>query len=440
MRKLLLLSLVALTVFTGLHFSRGFKHVDEVIATPTGPVRIEGKYHKRFKKVYEEFKKNFEERNERGSSFCVTHKGRVVVDLWGGVKNITTNDPWEKDTVSIIWSASKGATAFAINKLIDEGKVKLEDPVSKYWPEFTSNGKDKITVRQILNHTAGLPANKIPLKDGAWADWDYMTDILEQETLWWEPGEKMGYHASTYSWLVGNVIRNVTGKTVNQYFQDEIAGPLGIDFWYGLPESEYDRAAYIEHADLAQATADLFFKAISDPSSLQGAVFFNSGNFTAPGNDRLKIYRDAEVPATNCHTNAYGLAVMYGPLANDGVWEGKRYISKRQIDRMSAASSGGEDMTLLAKNRFGLGFNKGTDNRDERVGRDENIITGEKAFGAPGFGGFWGEANPEAKVSIGYTMLTMGAELWLHPRGQSLVDATYKSVGYKSDESGRWSK
>jgi len=203
---------------------------------------VDGVCDSKFEAVRREFEANFG-RGEVGASVHVIVDGKPVVDLWGGTANPATGKAWDADTVVLVWSSTKGATAICAHILADRGRLDLDAPVAQYWPEFAQNGKEKITVRMLLNHQAGLCAISEPLPPGAFYDWDSMTSALARQKPWWEPGTRNGYHAYTFGWLVGEVVRRVSGKSLGTFFKEEVAEPLGIDFWIGLPEAIEPRVA-----------------------------------------------------------------------------------------------------------------------------------------------------------------------------------------------------
>ena len=393
---------------------------------------IQGICEPNFRAVRQEFERNFRERGEVGASVCVTVRGQIVVNLWGGAARLETGTPWTEDTVSLVFSCTKGATALCAHILASRGLLDLDAPVAKYWPAFAQAGKLNITVKMLLNHQAGLPALRTPLSEGAFYDWELMVAALEQEEPFWEPGARNGYHGLTFGWLVGEVVRRVSGKSLGAFFQDEVAKSLGLEFWLGLPEPLESRVA-----PMIPGEADLespFFNAMADSTSLQALLFHNTGGYmTRPDYDSRAAHA-AEIGAAGGVTNARGLAGMYAPLACGG----KGLVSRDTIVRMAAVSSAtGQDAVLLLPTRFSLGFMKSMDNRRQPPGLQDGAILSEEAFGHDGFGGSIGFADPKAEMSFGYTMNQMGP-IGLDERGQSLVDAVYRSLGYQSNVSGSW--
>ena len=392
---------------------------------------VEGTNDPRFGQVREEFERNFAERGEVGASVCITVDGETVVDLWGGTADPTTGRAWTRDTIGHVWSATKGATALCAHILADKGKLDINAPVVTYWPEFGKNGKDAVLVRHLLNHQVGLPAVREPLPTGAFYDWAYMTNALAQEEPFWRPGTRTGYHGLTFGFLVGEVIRRTSGRTLGQFFREEVAGPLGLDFWIGLPEEHEPRVAPTIPATPpgpGDPVASLWVAAFTDPTSIQALMLTNSGGYMmTPGESDSRAAHAAEMGAIGGIANARALAGMYRPLALSG----DGLISAQQIAVASTVSSATSvDAVCLVPSRFALGFLKSTDNRYLPVADREGILLAEEAFGHNGMGGSIGFADPRARMSLGYTMNRQGSGLGINERGQSLVDAAYRALGY----------
>src|SRR5690554_1888368 len=204
---------------------------------------VEGSYAPRFQAVVDAFLENFRARNEVGASLCLTHEGRKVVDIWGGMADAAEQTPWRQDTVSVVFSCTKAAMALCAHLLHERGHLDLDAPVAEVWPEFANNGKQAATTRMMLDHSVGLPGIRQTLKPDCLTDWDYMTELLAAEAPFWEPGTRNGYHALTFGFTVGEVVRRVSGKSLGTFFRDEVAAPLGLDFWIGLPEEQEHRVA-----------------------------------------------------------------------------------------------------------------------------------------------------------------------------------------------------
>ncbi len=396
---------------------------------PTGVVS--GTCAPEFEPVLKAFLANFDSGEEYGASLCVQHRGETVVDLWGGLAEPETR--WDRETVSVVFSCTKAATALCAHHLIDAGKLELHAPVTRYWPEFGVAGKENVSVAMMLNHSAGVPALREPVKDGGMYDWDYMVARLAAETPFWEPGTRNGYHMMTFGWTVGELVRRVSGRSLGTYFREEIAAPLGLDFWIGLPESEEARVApMIEYRPGPDdATTALTAAIRADRSSIPALAVLNRGGMKA----NSRAAHAAELGGGGGIANARALAGLFAPLCRPGT----TLFSSRAIRKMEAVSvATGHDATLMIPTRFGLGLMKSMDNRHRPTGDLESVVLGARAFGHVGAGGSIGFADPECELAFGYTMNRMGAGLLLNARGQALVDATYIALGYDDNTAGSW--
>ena len=407
-------------------------------------MKIDGTAARGFERVAEAFERNFGERGEVGASVALTVGGQKVVDLWGGIADPKTNAPWKKDTVGIVFSCTKGATALCAHMLASRGRLDLDAPVTELWPAFGQHGKERVTTRMMLDHSAGVPALREKMKDDGPYDWAYMTDRLAAEEPFWVPGTRNGYHGMTFGWTAGEMVRRASGKSLGAFFQDEIAKPLGLEFWIGLPEAIEPRVApmipYIYKANEAKTPfmVDLA-KNRESPASL---FFFNVGALRGGGINSRESHA-AEIGAANGITNARGLAGMYAPLAQGG----GKLVDAKTLARMAEVSMAThDDATLRIPTRFALGFMKSMDNRRRSMGAQifgpdiDSVIMSSAAFGHVGAGGSLGFADPVAGLSFGYTMNRMGPGLLLNDRGQALVDAAYLSLGYKNKDGGVWVK
>jgi CubicO group peptidase (beta-lactamase class C family) len=402
----------------------------------------EGTFKPGFERVAEAFKKNFEDKGEIGASVCLTVGSETVVDLWGGVTDPKTGAAWGKDTVSIVFSCTKGATALCAHVLASRGRLDLDAPVVELWPEFGRHGKEHVTTRMMLDHSSAVPALRAPLKESGPFEWDYMTARLADEVPFWPPGTRNGYHGFTFGWTVGEMVRRASGKSLGTFFREEVAGPLGLDFWIGLPEEIEPRVApitsYVYKA--ADAVTPFMRDLATDKQSIASLFFFNVGAWRTKGANARESHA-AEIGAANGITNARGLAGMYAPLANGG----GKLVDATTLARMGEVSMGThDDATLRIPTRFALGFMKSMDNRKRSMaarlwGEDcDSVIMGSAAFGHVGAGGSLGFADPAAGLSFGYTMNRMGPGLLMNERGQALVDAAYLSLGYKNKDGGVW--
>lgn len=400
-------------------------------------VKVEGFCKPDYQSIKDVFVDNFVNKGEVGASLAISIAGETVVDLWGGYCDESRQTPWSENTISIIFSCTKAATALAAHLLIDRGELELDAPVSKYWPDFAQNGKQDTTVRMMLNHGSAVPAFRETLKPGAYYDWDYMIERLEQEAPFWEPGTRNGYHMVSFGWTVGELVKRISGQSLSDFFKQEIAEPLGMDYWISLPESEAGRVAPIIQFLPGPDTppTDFIEALMGDPKSISHLSFFNSGGWDVNSTETMT----AEIGGAGGLSNARGMVKMYVPLANDGAANGKQLLSMSTIQRMSEVSmASAKDATLLMPTRFGLGFMKTMDNRHRPQGHMESVIMGRGAFGHVGAGGSLGFADPECHLAFAYTMNKMGGGLMLNERGQSLVDAIYQALGFKDNKPGFW--
>lgn len=416
--------------------------------TASGPngAQIQGYCAPAYRPVFDAFVANFQRRNEIGASLAVSVNGAPVLEAWGGFSDAlatTPSTPWNRDTVSLVFSCTKAATALCAHMLATQGLLDFDKPVAFYWPEFGTNGKSGITVAMLLQHASGLAAIPFssPVPIGGWADWGLMTSLLAAQAPWWEPGTAHGYHALTFGWLVGEVIRRVSGVSVGTFFQREVAQPLGIDFWIGMPSSALGRVAPMRPATEVLEVDRFTNTAASDPASLQAAVFNIGGWLGAPPSTppayNAAASLQAEIPAAGGVTNARGLATIYAALANGGALNGTRLLpSERAASLGLIRSALPIDRTLLVGMRMAFGFHGSFDNRV--TGPNLSALLGAGAYGHAGFGGSIGFADPQAKLAFAYTMNRMGPGIALNERGQSLIDATYAALGYTTSRHGAW--
>ena len=396
--------------------------------------QVHGMVDDRFEPMLSAFIANFVEREERGASLCLNVEGETVVDLWGGRLHPKQDDDWGEDTISIVHSVTKAAVSLCAHILICEGKLDLAAKVTDYWPEFGQRGKEGTTVEMMLNHTSALPCFREPLKEGAYCDWDYMVGRIAYEAPFWEPGERHGYHMSTYGWTVGELVRRASGQSLGEYFRARVAEELDIDFHIGLPDSDHHRVSRMMAwaPKKGDPVPEFTHALLSDRESIQYLALLNNGKHRG---DSPEGYR-AEFGAGGGITNARGIAGMYLPLANGG----GSLVDDEAINRMLTPSVEGPDQTLVSPTRFSQGFMLSMDNRARPAGSLETVIMGEKAFGHAGAGGSMGFADVECHLGFGYSMNKMGAGILLNDRGQSLVDTAYRCMGYSGDEAAYWQR
>jgi CubicO group peptidase (beta-lactamase class C family) len=377
----------------------------------------------RFHEVREVFLENFRSREEIGAAVAVVRDGETVVDLWAGHTDRRKAASWTKDTLVNIFSTTKGLTAVCARRLIDEGRLDPDAPVASYWPEFARAGKERIPVRWLLSHQAGLPAMRRPLPGEALYDWSAMTGALAAEEPWWEPGTKHGYHAMTFGWLVGELIRRISGRSVGTYFREEIAGPLALDLHIGLAEGDHHRVARISAPRNQPPDADgvRFYRAlVGDPEGMVARAFTNPPSIATDVN--TAAWRKAELPSGNGHGTARALAELYGVLASGGTRNGVPVLSRAAVAACSEEYAYGPDAILQTTTRFGPGFMLSQDRPGASFG------PGRSSFGHPGAGGSIAFADPDAGIGFGYVMNRMGPHILLDPRAAALIDAVYRAL------------
>jgi CubicO group peptidase (beta-lactamase class C family) len=376
----------------------------------------------RFSAVRDALSDNFARFGEVGASVAVMVDGRMVVDIWAGNADAAGTRPWERDTIVNAWSCTKGVVATCVQRLVDHGLLDVDAPVAKYWPEFAARGKGDIPVRYLLSHQAGLPAIRKPLPLGAAYDWEMMTTTLAEEEPWWEPGTKHGYHAFTYGWLVGEVMRRASGQSPGTYWRKEIAEPLGLDFHIGLaPEHDARTAECIAAEPPPPGETNFVMEMLKDPNSMPFRVLANPPDLFQPGVVNTREWRGAEIPAANGHGNARALARLYGALARGGELDGFRVVSAEGIERATVEQASGKDEVMGLNLRTALGFVLSSP--------DAQMGPNPRSFGHSGAGGSLGFADPDAEVGFGYTMNRMiQPPTLVDPRWGPMIDAVYASL------------
>ena len=374
-------------------------------------MQIQGHFELKFEAVREAFATLFDDPQERGAAVCIQIGGETVVDLWAGTADKDGAEAWHSDTILNLFSCTKPFAAVAALQLVDEGKLRLDEPVARLWPEFAEAGKAAITLRQLLCHQAGLPALHHMLPAEALYDWTVMTDALAAEQPWWAPGQGHGYAALTYGWLVGEMLRRADGRGPGESIAARIARPLGLDFHVGLADEEFYRVAHVARGkgNTGDETAQrLVQTTMRDPTSMTARAFTNPPSIMTSTNK--PEWRRMQQPAANGHGNARSLAGFYAGLL-DG-----RLLESELLNELTREHSVGEDKTLLTRTRFGLGCML-----DQPEVPNATFGLGAKAFGHPGAGGSIGFADPERDVAFGFVTNTLGPYVLMDPRAQKLA-------------------
>ncbi|NBE83982.1 serine hydrolase domain-containing protein [Micromonospora rubida] len=368
-----------------------------------------------YEPVREAFLANFETRSEIGAAVSVYRHGREVVRLWGGVADPTTGRAWREDTLQVVYSTSKSVPAACAHLLAQRGQLDLAAPVAEYWPEFAAAGKGGTPVRWLLSHQAGLPVLDRPIPRAEALAWEPMVAALAAQAPVWEPGTAHGYHSLTYGWLVGEVVRRVSGRSLGTYFADEIGKPLGLDLWIGLPASEAYRVSRLVEQPVEQPATAIpeALREVSarytDPTSL----VVRSAAVTDPPLDLADPATwTAEIPSVNGICTASSLARFYAGLI--GEVDGFRILDAATLATATAEQASGVDRVLMVPTRPALGFG---------LPLPDQPWWSPTAFGFPGHGGSLGYADPASGIAFGYVMNGLRVTMTPDPRTTSLVEA-----------------
>lgn len=374
-------------------------------------MQIQGYFDLQFEPVKDAFAALFTDPQQRGGGLCIQVGGQTVVDIWAGVADKDGEQAWHSDTLVNLFSCTKTFTAVAALQLVAEGKLALDEPVARYWPEFAGAGKQAVTLRQLLCHQAGLPALRAVLPAEALYDWSSMTTVLAAEQPWWQPGEGHGYAAITYGWLVGELLRRVDGRGPGESVIARTAQPLGLDFHIGLADCQFERVAHVSRmkGDMGDAAAQRLLKCMfTEPTSMSARAFTNPPSIMTSTNK--PEWRRMQQPAANGHGNARSLAGFYSGLLAGSLLDGEL------MTQMRREHSVGPDKTLLTNTRFGLGCML-----DQPQVANATFGLGAQAFGHPGAGGSIGFADPEREVAFGFVTNSLGPYVLMDPRAQKLA-------------------
>lgn len=377
------------------------------------PLPVGGFCEEAFAPVRRAFVENFTLRGEPGAAIALIVGGRVVADLWGGWRDRARSAPWQRETLVNFFSIGKALSALCTLKLVEKGLADLDEPLARAWPEFAACGKEAITLRHALSHRAGLPAIRVALPDGAMLDWPLMIRALEAQTPWWEPGTAHGYHVNTFGYLLGEIIRRRMGVTLGTLLRDEIAGPLGADAYIGLPVAEHGRAAEFLWPEVNPPAPE---GVMSDDVLMKWNTYWNPPGISGAGWINSAAWRSAEIPSTNGHGTARGVARIYSALANGGAIDGVEVIAPSLLREAVTEHSYGPDRILERVSRFGLGF--------QLPQPERTLGPNAGAFGHFGAGGSLGFCDPEAGVAFAYVTNDMGPR-WQNPRNRALIEAIY---------------
>ena len=384
-------------------------------AAATGPVPIGGHVAPGYEPVRDAFAANFAERGEVGAAVCVRVRGEVVVDLWGGWADEARTRPWCEDTLVNVYSVGKAVAAALVLRLVDEGRLALDQPVADVWPEFAVGGKAGATVAHALSHQAGVPAIREPLTNDDLWDWDAMTAALAATDAWYEPGSRLIYHTNTYGHLVGGLVHRVTGERPGGHLRALVDGwglDRPVDYWIGVPDADLHRCA-----DVVWAPSGLGMSADLDPDSLEGdarllwLAYFNPPGYSSVGVVNTREWRQTQVPSTNAHASARGVCDLYAAILGD--LGGEPLVSPALLADATRPWVSGPCPVLGEVGTFGLGFIPTNPRR--------SFFPNPHSFGHFGTGGAVGCADPGAGIAFGYVMNHV-VPRWQSSRNRALLD------------------
>jgi len=369
---------------------------------------IRGFCHNNFQNVAEVFSTNLNSDEEVGASFTVIQNSEILVDIHGGFKDKEETDPWNADTLVGVHSTGKGIVSMIIALLIDQNILSLDENVSTYWPEFKGDGKEEITVRTLLSHQAGMYAWREKVHEDDFLNWEYIVELLEKQCPFHKPHELICYHPKTIGFLVGELVRKVTKKSVGEFLKEKLSTPLNAHCFIGTPEIYHNNIATL-------ISAPSLRQAFSDPKNIDEYTlvsFLNPGNRTKTAN--TKEYRLAEIPALNCHSNSRSLAQIYDYFLNSN------FISKETFNKVTSIEVKGEDQVMKRPMQWSpVGFS---------IGGGKLFGKSSQSFGHTGWGGSMAFADPENNLSISYTMNMLTGSMLGDQRALNLVEATYKNL------------
>ena len=370
--------------------------------------KIGGFCHNNFQNVSDTFLNNLNSDEEVGASYTVIQNSEIVVDIYGGFKDKDQIDPWNADTLVGVHSTGKGIISMIVALLIDQKKLNLDEYVSAYWPEFKGDGKEEIKVRTLLSHQAGMYAWREKVHEDDFHNWEHVVELLEKQIPFHKPNELICYHPKTIGFLVGELIKRITKKSIGEFLREQISIPLNADCFIGTPEVYHDNIATL-------ISAPSLRKAFSDPKNIDEYTlksFLNPGNRTKTAN--TKEYRLAEIPALNCHSNSRSLAQIYDYFLNND------FISKDTLNQVTSIEVKGDDQVMKRPMQWSpVGFS---------IGGGKLFGKSSHSFGHTGWGGSMAFADPDNNLCISYTMNMLTGSMLGDQRALNLVEATYKNL------------
>jgi CubicO group peptidase (beta-lactamase class C family) len=375
-----------------------------------GVANLQGFCPPRFAAVRRAFEANFAEGKEMGARFALAIDGEIVIDLMGGWADRASTRPFGPDTLTPVFSTTKGISALMIARLVGRDRLAYTDRVSDIWPEFGAAGKDRLTVEQVLSHQAGLCGIVGPMDPTEWFDWHAICARLAAMPPLWAPGTASGYHPVTFGYLAGEIFRRVDGRTIGRALREDIAAPLGLDLWIGLPESEDPRVSEMRRPPAMPALGEI--------TEAKRLAFFTP--WSQPGGRGERAWRQAEIPSANGHVTAPALARLFAALAGKGRLDGVQVLAGDEVEKAARTRIKGHDLVMPYDMAWGAGFI-----RNEGLGI---YGPGREAFGHSGWGGSCAFADPATGVSGAYVMNRQSAELIDDSRARRLVEAAYTAI------------
>jgi CubicO group peptidase (beta-lactamase class C family) len=366
------------------------------------------------------FAENFSERGELGAAVSVWQHGRPVVELHGGFRDARREKPWQGETIVLVWSATKALGSACVLHVLQEAGIGLDRAVSEFWPEFAQGGKGKITLAQLLTHSAGLAAfdERVDV-----LDYGGVIAALERQAPLWQPGSGHGYHARTFGFLLDELVRRIAGVTLGEYWNRTFREPMQLDLWIGLPEAEHGRVATIYAAKAGRPpTPEQFYRDLATPGTLVRRTFTSPAGLHAVSGMNAAEVRSLANASFGGIGSAAGLAKFYSMLATGGEWNGHRYFTAASIAQMTTALASGMDRVFQIPTAFSAGFMKDAPGSGRRIFGPSDL-----AFGHPGAGGSHAFADPETGIAFAYVMNQMEQSLLPNERSLRLVDAVYAS-------------
>lgn len=373
---------------------------------------VHGTCEPQFEAVRETLSGQLDSGADVGASVAVYLHGEPVVDIWGGWADAEKTQPWERDTLTNVWSTTKTMTFLVALMLHDRGELDFHTPVATYWPEFAANGKEDVEVRHVMGHTAGLCGWEEPLAPEELADWDLCTARLAAQAPWWEPGTASGYHALTQGYLIGEIVRRITGDTIGTYFAREVAKPLEADFHIGLPAGEDSRVSNVipppplNPADFEGQVPDFMLKTFLNPP-IDATMAHH------------EWWRRAEIPAANGQGNARSVAAVQSLVAGRGEARGVRLLSAAGTDPIFEVQADGVDKVLGVPQRIGMGYG---------LSNPPDMPLGPRACYWGGYGGSVIIVDQDAELAVCYVMNRMESGLVGDLRGTNIVAATVSGL------------